>query len=264
MVERGGPAFSVAALPRVEGGGRGLNREGHHRPDPRRFYDQAGVKATGAGFEVRLDGRVPRSPGGRPLLLPTLALAELVAAEWNAQKEVIALASMPATRLAYTALDMDAAARKDSVASIVRYARTDLLCYCADGPASLVERQTAAWGPLLAWAREDLGLAFSQAAGVVHQEQPPRTLARTEQLALGLDDFALAGGAFATALFGSAILAFAVMKGRIDASAAYAASRVDEAFQEERWGLDADAAARSDRLAVDARMLGGWFAALGL
>lgn len=263
MVERAGPAISVAARPRFHGEGRGVNRGAHDRQDPRRFYDRAVVAATGAGFEVRLDGRAPRSPGARPLDLPTPALAELVAAEWNAQEGVIVFASMPATRLAYAALDAGDAGKEEWVASIVGYARADLLCYFAEGPRSLVERQTAAWAPLLAWTRDEMNLTFTPAAGIIHREQPPQTLGQIERLALGLDDFTLAGAAFATALFGSVILAFALMKGRIEAPAAFAASRLDEAFQEERWGLDSEAAARSGRLAADALMLQRWFAALG-
>ena len=220
------------------------------------------MAATGAGFEVRLDGRAPRSPGARPLNLPTPALAELVAAEWNAQEGVIVFASMPATRLAYAALDAgDAGKRNGSPPSSATPGRT---CF------AISPRARAAWssarqppGPLLAWARDEMNLTFTPAAGIIHREQPPQTLGQIERLALGLDDFTLAGAAFATALFGSVILAFALMKGRIEAPAAFAASRLDEAFQEERWGLDSEAAARSGRLAADALMLQRWFAALG-
>ena len=229
--------------------------------NPRRFYTVADAGASGAGFAVRLDGRVPRSPGGRPLILPTRALADLVATEWAAQGERLAFAAMPATRLAFAALDGDAAARGEAVSSIVRYAGADLLCYPAEGPRALVQRQEIAWPPLLAWARDDLGLAFVQSQGVVHRPQPPETLTKVAAMAGAMDPFTLAGVAFAAALFGSAILALAVWRGRLGGAAAFAASRVDEAFQEEQWGADADAAARIQRLAADATMAGRWLAA---
>ncbi len=215
----------------------------------------------GDGFAVRLDGRVPRSPGGRPLILPTRALADLVAAEWAAQGEVVAFAAMPATRLAFAALDGDAAARADAVSSIVRHADADLLCYPAEGPRALVERQQAVWSPLLAWARDDLGLTFVQSAGVVHRPQPPETLNEVAALAGAMEPFTLTGVAFAAALFGSAILALAVWRGRLDGAAAFAASRLDEEFQAEKWGADAEATVLAQRLSADALVAGRWLAA---
>jgi chaperone required for assembly of F1-ATPase len=230
--------------------------------NPRRFYTTTDVEATEGGFAVRLDGRVPRSPAGRPLLLSTGALADLIAAEWRAQGEFIVFATMPATRLAWATLDGVAAAREEAVQSIVRYAGADLLCYPAEAPRGLVARQEAEWAPLLTWAHDDLGLAFAPSPGIVHRPQPPQTLARVAAITGEVGDFALAGVAFGAALFGSAILALALWRGRLDGAAAFAASRVDEAFQEAQWGRDSEAAAREALLAADASMLQRWFAAL--
>jgi chaperone required for assembly of F1-ATPase len=236
---------------------------------PRRFYAAVGVeRAAGsgvdgaAGFEVRLDGRTPRSPGGRPLRLPTAALAELVAEEWRGQGDIIAYAAMPATRLAHTVLDVVAQKRDLSVEGVTRFGTADLLCYFAEGPESLVRRQEIAWLPLLDWAREAHGLTFVRSVGIVHRDQPPETLARLDAIVRATDDFTLAGLAFAAPLFGSAILALALRDGRVGAEAAMAASRLDEMFQEERWGVDAEAAARVDAMAVEAVMVERWFAAL--
>jgi chaperone required for assembly of F1-ATPase len=228
----------------------------------RRFYKTVGVAPAGQGYAVTLDQRTPRSPGGHRLVLPTDALASLVAEEWAAQRDFIVLVEMSATRLAYSALDGVAAARAETAASVARYAGADLLCYFADGPRALVERQETLWTPLLAWAGSELELPLVRATGVVHTAQPPQSLARAEALAAGLDDFALAGLAFATALFGSAVLGFALQRGRLSADQAFALSRLDETFQEEQWGLDAEAAARADALAADALMLERWFRAL--
>jgi chaperone required for assembly of F1-ATPase len=169
---------------------------------------------------------------------------------------------MPATRLAHTAIDAIAAERGSTAESVVRYARNDLLCYFAEGPAKLVRRQEKTWGPLLEWARDAHGLAFTRAVGIVHRPQPPETLVRLEALLAPLDDFTLTGMAFAAALFGSAILALALRDGRIGADEAMAAARLDEIFQEEQWGVDAEAAARADAMAVEAVMAERWFAAL--
>jgi chaperone required for assembly of F1-ATPase len=232
-----------------------------NRP-PRRFYAEVATKPVEGGHGLHLDGRLARTPGARPLVLPTPALADVIADEWRAQDEQILYATMPATRLAHTALDVVSKARGLSVEGVTRFAGADLVCYFAEGPGSLVRRQEETWGPLLDWARDDLGLALNRARGIVHAPQPPEALARLEAIATPLGAFDLAGLAFAAPLFGSAVIALALRAGRIDAAQAMAASRLDEIFQEERWGVDAEAAALVDVLAAEAAMVERWFRAL--
>lgn len=240
-------------------------QKGYREPGekPRRFYKAVEVAdANGGGFAVLLDGRAVKTPGGARLAVPTRALAEQVAGEWAAQGEHIELATMHASRLANTALDSIPAAREATAQSIADYAASDLLCYFAEAPAGLVERQTAHWVPLLDRAEAELGLPFVRAAGIVHRTQPQDTLAQVKALALAADDFALAGLAFGASLFGSAVLAFALRNGWLTGEQAYELSRLDEAWQEEKWGVDAEAAERTARLFVEARMLERWFKSL--
>jgi chaperone required for assembly of F1-ATPase len=230
---------------------------------PKRFYKAAAVApAANGGWAVLLDGRKPRTPKAAPLVLPNEALARLVAAEWAAQGEVIDLPAMHATRLAYTAIDAVPAARQAVAEGLAEYAAFDLICYFAERPAGLVARQTAAWAPLLDWARQALDLPLVRTAGIGHQPQREGTAERAAALALALDDFGLAALSLATGLFGSAVLALALARGRLSGAEAFAASRIDEAFQEEQWGVDAEAAARTARMAEEAAMLDAWFAAL--
>ena len=229
---------------------------------PRRFYREVAVAAAGEGFGVRLDGRELRAPKGTPLVLPTEALAEIIAAEWAAQGERLELAAMHATRLANTAVESLPMARAATADQVAQYAAADLICYFAEGPVGLVERQAERWEPWLARAEAEAGLRFVRASGIVHQPQPPEAIAAVRALALGLDDFALAGLAFGTALFGSAVLALAVQRGWLDGPAAFDLSRLDEAWQEEKWGVDAEAAERTARLGEEAAMLERWFGAL--
>lgn len=229
---------------------------------PRRFYKLADVAPEGGGFAVRLDGRVPKSPKGSPLRLPTLALAQLVADEWAAQGEAILLQQMQATRRAYTAIDQIPPAREAVADEIARYAGSDVLCYFAEAPGGLVARQRAEWTPWLDWAAGDLGLALETATGIVHRPQPQETLARARDLARAADDMALTALAEATALLGSAVLAFAVARGRLGGKAALDISRVDERFQIEAWGADEEAAQRIAAHEVQAQDLERWFAAL--
>jgi chaperone required for assembly of F1-ATPase len=229
---------------------------------PRRFYAKAEPGPLEGGFGVLLDGRPSRTPGGKRLVLPTKPLASLVAAEWAGQGEIIDISRMAATRLAFSAADRIAARRGETAEAVGRYAGADLICYFADGPEALIDRQEAQWGPMLEWAREALGLRLARATGIVHQAQPEASIARAEALAAELDDFALAALAMAAGLFGSAVLAFALQRGRLTGVEAFELSRLDEQFQEEKWGVDAEAAARRALLTAEAEMLDRWFSAL--
>ncbi len=214
------------------------------------------------GFAISLDSRALRGPKGGLTLLPTEALAHIVAEEWSRQGEQLELAAMHATRLANTAIEATPGAREATGQSIADYAASDLLCYFALAPAGLLERQERLWGPILDRAEVDIGLRFIRAAGVVHQAQPDETLARVKGLALELDDFGLTGLAFGAALFGSSVLALALQRAWLSGEEAFALSRLDEAWQEEKWGIDAEAAERTDRLLGEAQMLDHWFQAL--
>lgn len=239
-------------------------QKGFHEPADkvRRFYKAVEVRETEGGFEVLLDGRSPRSARGTKLTGPTRALAELCAEEWAGQGEFIEMQGMHATRLAFTALEAISAAREATADQFAQYAGSDLLCYFAEAPQALVERQEAHWGPVLERAEQEIAVAFIRAAGIRHQTQPETTLQRVRELALETDEFGLAGLAFGAALFGSAILALALQRGWLTGEQAHTLSRVDEAYQEEKWGIDEEAAERTARLLAEAQMLERWFRAL--
>ena len=239
-------------------------RKGFHEPaeKPRRFYKDVTVAEADGGFGIQLDSRTLKTPRAERMVLPTRAVADQVAAEWAGQGETIELATMHATRLANTAIETIGGSREAVADQIAQYAGSDLVCYFAEDPAALVERQEANWGPVLARAESEEGLRFERCAGILHREQPPETLTRVREVALGLDDFALAGLAFGTSLFGSAVLAIALLRGWLSGEDAYDLSRLDEAFQEEKWGIDAEAAERTERLRGEARMLERWFRGL--
>jgi chaperone required for assembly of F1-ATPase len=230
---------------------------------PRRFWKDAAVGPDQEGlWPVLLDGRAAKTPAGGRLLLPSQALAGLVAAEWAEVGTHVNYALMPATRLAFTAIDRIGVVREAVSREVAAYAASDLICYFAEAPTALVARETEAWGPLLDWAESELGLQLVRATGIIHQPQPPQTVDRVAALALELDNFGLAGLSWLAALLGSAVLALAVQRGRLGGREAFALSRLDEAFQEEKWGVDEEAEARNVALAVEAELLERWFAAL--
>ncbi len=218
-------------------------------PRPKRFYADVAVAAADGGWTVTLDGRPVRTPARALLATPTQALAQLLAAEWDAQGERVDIASMHALRLAHVALDRTPLARPEIGDQVRAYAETDLVCHLADTDAALRETQDAAWGPLRAWAGAELGVALTATRGVIAVAQPPASLDAARDAALALDDFRLTGLAHAMALLGSAVLAFALDRGRISAAEAFETSGVDEAHQEARWGVDPEAAARAAALA---------------
>ena len=229
---------------------------------PRRFYKAVAVEEAADGHGVTLDGKPIKTPAGNALILPNPALADMIAREWDAQATHIEMAKMPATRLAFTAIDRVSETRAEVAGELTAYAASDHLCYRAESPRALVERQAREWGAILDWAHAEHGLVFTPVVGIIHQPQPSATLAAVEALALTLDDFTLTGAAFAAGLFGSAVLALAVRAGRLTGERALDLSRLDEIHQAEQWGEDAEAKARAEALAVEATMIDRWFAAL--
>ncbi|KAF0116323.1 MAG: ATP12 ATPase [Rhodobacteraceae bacterium] len=217
----------------------------------RRFWTTATVVPTEGGFAVQLDARPVRTPRKAPLILPTAALAEAVAAEWQAQGDAVDPSTMPFTRTANSAIDT-VTAQFDVVAQMVAdYGASDLLCYRAVDPADLIEVQARGWDPLLDWAAESLGARLRTTAGIVHVAQPPESLAILNGLVRTLTPFRLAAFHELVAISGSLILALAVQRGRITAEEAWAQSRIDEDWQTALWGEDEEAAevARGKRAA---------------
>ncbi|MFD1702090.1 ATP12 family chaperone protein [Methylopila henanensis] len=214
-------------------------------PLPKRFYDVAGVLEREDGFVVALDGKAVVTPARAPLALPTAALADAVAAEWAAQVEVIDPATMPLTRLANAAIDGVARARSEVAEDIVKYAGSDLVCYRADGPERLVERQRLSWDPVLAFARDDLGARFVLAEGVMFVDQSDETIEAVRCAIRRHDDvFTLAALHTMTTLTGSALLALGVLRGVHTVEEAWSAAHVDEDWNVELWGQDHEAQAR--------------------
>lgn len=211
----------------------------------KRFYKAASV---GAGGAVLLDGRPVRTPGRTPLAAPTDALAEAIADEWNAQGDVVDPRAMPITGLANAAIDRVAPDPAAFARGLAVYGEADLICYRAEAPAPLVSRQAGHWDPILAWAQQRYDVVFELATGVMHMPQPPETVTRLKAAVAGRDAFALAGLSPLVTITGSLLLALAVAEGAIGAAAAWTAATVDEQWQAEHWGEDAEAArALADR-----------------
>lgn len=214
----------------------------------KRFYLRAHVcenvgEDGSGGFPVLLDGKPVRTPARHPLAAPTRALAEEIAQEWNAQTDVIDPGRMPLTRLANAVIDAVAEQAPAVADEIAQYLGSDLLCYRAEAPGGLVEQQAQAWDPLLAWACDALGARFVQIEGVVFVEQP-REAIDAARAAIPADIWRLGALSAMTTLTGSALLALALAKGRIDVDTAWAAAHVDEDWQMSQWGRDDAALAR--------------------
>ncbi len=240
-------------------------RKGFRESEERlkRFWTSVDVAEGEGGWSVTLDGRTPKTPAHARLTLPTEAAARLVAGEWAAQGEFIDPGTMPATRLASTAIDRVPQVREAVAEEIAAFAGSDLLCYLADHPTSLALEQAREWTPWRDWAALELGVILEAAEGIVHRPQDPAAIARIQDLALRLDDFALTGLATAVPLLGSAVLGLAVHRGALSGEAAFDLSRLDESFQERQWGVDAEAAERTAARRAEAVMLDRWFRALG-
>jgi chaperone required for assembly of F1-ATPase len=185
----------------------------------KRFWNTATVAPADHGYAVLLDGRPMHLPAGPELRIRSRRLAEAVAAEWQqagaAKGGEMSFADTPLTRLAGTAQQRVAPDPAPTADAIARYAEHDLLCYRATSPDNLVRRQARAWQPWLDWA----ALAY---------DAPLRVTA-----------------------LGSLVLGLALAEGRLDAPTAHALGVLDELFETEQWGEDAEAAARRAAIAAD-------------
>ena len=209
---------------------------------PKRFWTEVHVAETPGGFGVRLDARTLRTPAKAELVVPTQALAEAIAAEWRAVEGEIRPEALPFTRAANVAVDRIAADPGPLVTHLASYGETDLLCYRAEAPVGLRARQAAAWDPALAWAARDLGAPLAVTEGVAHRAQDPASLAALHAAVGAHDAFALTALSELVTLSGSLVLGLAVARGALGAPEAWAASRLDETWQEEQWGVDDEAA----------------------
>ncbi|MGN7870342.1 ATP12 family chaperone protein [Paracoccus sp. 22332] len=214
----------------------------------RRFWKAASVRPADKGFGIALDDRPLRTPGKLPLLLPTAALAAAVAAEWDAQADVIDPNTMPLTRAANSAIEKVTPQFADVAGMLADYSGTDLLSYRADQPAELARRQAEGWDPLVDWAATDLRAPLRITHGVIPIAQDPEALTRLHGHVAVLDAFGLTALHDLVTLPGSLVLGLAVIRGRIDADTAFRLSRIDEDFQAEQWGQDDEA-----RLAAESR-----------
>jgi chaperone required for assembly of F1-ATPase len=212
---------------------------------PRRFYETAATVAVADGHAVRLDDKPVHTPARRVLAAPTLALAAAIAAEWQAQKDVIDPAKMPLTRLANAIIDGVAEAPQPVAAEIAKYLGSDLVFYRAGSPSGLVERQACHWDPILAWALQALGADFELGDGVVYVAQPEAALAAA-RAAIPEEPWRLGAAHVITTLTGSALIALAMARGALSADAAWQAAHVDEDWNMAQWGRDDMAMARRD------------------
>jgi chaperone required for assembly of F1-ATPase len=215
----------------------------------KRFYKTVSIAPAGTGFAVLLDGKPVKTPARNALLLPTERLAAAIAEEWQVQGEEIVATSMPLLRLSNTVIDGVAVNREDVITAILRFGDNDLLCYRAHHPPELARRQRDGWDPLLDWARQRLSAHMRIAEGLGHVDQSPETLAALREALGNYDAFSLAGLHVIASITGSLVLALAVVEGYIPGAYAFELSRIDETYQAEKWGADAEAVKRAAALA---------------
>jgi chaperone required for assembly of F1-ATPase len=219
----------------------------------KRFYKQTAVDAGDGGYRILLDGKPMRTPAKAVLVLPTPALAEAIAAEWREvpDKAEINVSHLSLTRLAATGIDRVTARRASVIEDAAKYAGSDLLCYRATTPPSLVTRQHETWQPLLDWAAERYGAKLVVAEGTTFIAQPREAVARLGEAVAAHGDLALSALYNLTHVSGSLVIALAVAEGYLPADKAFAAAQLDELYQIERWGEDPIATLRHQNIRQD-------------
>lgn len=212
----------------------------------KRFWKDAVVVEEDGGYAIALDGRRVKTPARAPLAVPTAALAKAIAGEWRDAEEMIDPRAMPLTGLANAAIDRVTADPDAFVATLAKYGETDLLCYRAGTPDALVRRQGLAWDPLLAWARRRFDVDFRTTDSAMFVAQPAATVDRLAHGVAALDHFRLAGLAPMVTIGGSLVAALAVIEEAVSADSAWDAVSLDDQWQLEQWGADAEAQAALD------------------
>jgi chaperone required for assembly of F1-ATPase len=207
----------------------------------KRFWTEVAVEPCEGGFGIMLDRRAVRTPARAPLVVESERLAEAMAEEWRACGDIVDPRAMPLTGLANAAIDRVVASPEAFAVDLARYGETDLLCYRAEGPTALVERQSASWGALLDWARQRYNVDFACAHGIVHIAQPEATVARFAHEVAMLTPFQLSGLSPLVTIGGSLVAAFAVMERAMPPIAVWEAVSLDDRWQVEQWGADAEA-----------------------
>lgn len=209
----------------------------------KRFWKDVAVEPRDGGYEIHLVGRPVRTPAREPLLLPTPGLAEAIADEWRSVGDSVEPRSMPLTGLANAAIDHVRPDPERFARDLGKYAEADLTCYRADGPAALADRQEESWGALLVWARRRFDVDFCTTQGLLHVAQPEFTVQQLRSALLPLSTFQLAGMSPLVTIGGSLIAALAVLEGAVSPAAAWSAVSIDDRWQLEQWGSDAEAEA---------------------
>lgn len=212
----------------------------------KRFWTDAAVVAADDGYTVELDGRAIKTPAKRALIVPAHKMATAIAAEWQAQDGVIDPRTMPCTKTANAAIDKVAIQHGEVADMLAAYGDCDLLCYRADSPQELVDRQDMLWDPMLDWAEDALGVRLHPRVGIMHVPQAPEAVAKMTARVHVLDKFQLAAFHDLVSLSGSLILGFAAAQDARDPTTLWELSRLDEVYQAEIWGKDDDAEALAE------------------
>jgi chaperone required for assembly of F1-ATPase len=213
----------------------------------KRFWKEVSVEPESEGWTIKLDDRQVKTPARAPLLVPTPPLADAIADEWRSVEAKIDPRAMPLTGLANAAIDRVAPARQAFAQGLARYAEADLACYRAEGPRGLIERQEEQWDPLLGWARRRYDVDFVTTSGLLHVAQPSATVEHLSHAVAALDSFRLAGLSPLVTIGGSLLAALAVLEKAITPEQAWNAVSLDERWQLQQWGADAEAEALENR-----------------
>ena len=229
----------------------------------KRFYKQVTTEQSGSAWRILLDGRPVKTPALAELAVPTQSLAEAMASEWAEQGDTVDIQGMHLTRLTNVAIDRTPSQREGMIDEVVKYCETDLLCFLAETPADLRDRQICQWRPVRDWAGKHLDVVLLEVPdGLLAAPQPPASLDAARTYCDNLGDLRLTGLNFGLGLFGSALLALAVCEGHLNSEEAYERSILDETFQAERWGQDDENLARLANNRAQASALGTFFSSL--
>jgi len=209
----------------------------------KRFYKQAAATEANKGWRVELDGRPIKTALGNAQIVPTAGLAETLAREWDKQGEKIDPALFHKRDLADFAIDMVETDREGTKAKLLAFLETDTLCYRGDPDEPIYRRQQEIWEPIICRFEQRAGVTLERISGIMHRPQPEATLATLGDRLDELDPFALTALLTMTSLAASLVIGLSALESDAEVEALWNAANLEEDWQIEQWGEDAEAVA---------------------
>uniref|UniRef100_A0A8C1T622 ATP synthase mitochondrial F1 complex assembly factor 2 n=1 Tax=Cyprinus carpio TaxID=7962 RepID=A0A8C1T622_CYPCA len=204
----------------------------------KKFYENVSIaQGEGGLFEINLDKRKLKTPGGKLFTVPNEALAIAVATEWDAQKDTLKFYTMHLTTLCNTALDNPTQRTKEQmISAALKFLETDTICYRVEEPPGLVELQRNEWDPVMNWIEQRYNVVIGSSSNIMGPQIPEETKETFQQHLNSYNLWSMTGLEYVITQLKSLVLSFGLIDRHLSVEQAVVLSRLEEEYQIQRWG----------------------------